>query len=119
MLSINEVLNTLISAAKPSDKCNNAKVVRPCVKANGVVIPSTSYFMYIYLIKRYPPDYPCPCQADGKPGGAIDGSGKGSLTNPDEGSFNDEVIVDGFQNPLDVAFTDDKKWAFVCTKEVH
>ena len=56
--------------------------------------------------------------ADGSAGGAISGDGESSRANPNRGEFVDEVIADGFTNPVGMAFTDNTNELFVITKEV-
>ena len=106
VMPLGEILNTLISAAPPNAECAADAADRPCVRFNGA------------LINNYPPDWPCPCHADGSAGGAVDGQGQPSASNPYAGQFVEDIVVEGFTNPVGMSFTDNGL-LFVCTKEVQ
>ncbi len=102
--AIREQVDLSISAAMPSQQCQATAYQRPCIKFDGSAVPD-----------YYPPDYPCPCPALGDNSGSFIGRGKGTTPNAYSDEFQDVVLADGFDRPVNVAFTSDGKF-FVNTK---
>lgn len=106
--AIHEIHNPRIVAAPLSTECASNRFTRPCPK--GVppgFIPE----------EDYPPDWSCPCIADGTLSGAIEGDGEPFLPNEDADGFVEYILADGFPNIIDVSFCDDIPIMFVATRE--
>jgi len=94
-----------ISAAMPNQQCQATAYQRPCKKWDGSNIPD-----------YYPADWPCPCPTiAGDGGGAFVGNGKPSTTNAYSDEFEDVVLADGFDKPVNVIFSKNGLF-FVTTK---
>lgn len=107
--AIDEILNPLINAAAYSPACEAAAETRPCpITYAGARLGENDI----------PPDSPCPCPATGDPGGGYRyGSGLPVQPNEDADFFVDEVLADGFINPVAMAFTDNSNELYVGTRE--
>lgn len=92
----------------PDADCVTNAFNRPCLDGTGnPLVP-------------YPDGYPCPCPARGLPsvGGSITGNGVPSAADPHQGEFVNEVLVQGFTNPVAMSFTDNTNTLLVATKDV-
>jgi hypothetical protein len=102
--AIREQVDLKISAAMPSQQCQDTAFQRPCRRFDGSAIPD-----------YYPADHPCPCPATADNSGAFIGRGRASTPNAYSDEFQDVVLADGFNNPVNVAFSNNGKF-FVNTK---
>jgi len=102
---INEYLNPRIVVTEPRAECVTNALSRPCPVTYGAAKLTAA---------DLPPDAPCPCPANGSPGGGYPGAqGEPSKPNNDIDFFVDEIIANGFINPVAMSFTDNSNELYV------
>eukprot|EP01114_Cavostelium_apophysatum_P015826 TRINITY_DN4399_c0_g1_i3.p1 TRINITY_DN4399_c0_g1~~TRINITY_DN4399_c0_g1_i3.p1 ORF type:complete len:1600 (-),score=362.71 TRINITY_DN4399_c0_g1_i3:1191-5990(-) len=101
-------LNLAITVAAPRPQCLASVNARPC--------PITRAAAFLDAV-HLPSDGSCPCPALGDGSGAIAGAiGQKVEPNPEKDFFVDEVIANGFDNPVAMSFTDNSNELFVGTR---
>jgi len=106
-----EILNRNIAVAQPRLACQTQGSQRPC--------PVTRAAALLDALHVGPDGWQCPCPVGnlGDGSGVVIGStGTVVQPNPDNGFFADEVLVNGFDNPIGMSFSDSSPELFVATR---
>jgi len=110
VLGRGEILNRDILVQPMRAACITNAFVRPCPITRGAALLDAAHL---------PDDWQCPCPisnpADGS-GNILNPTGSRVQANPDNGFFVDEVLVNGFDNPIGMSFSDSSPELFVATR---
>lgn len=112
---IGELHNNRIPVVPSREGCHNTETVRPCPPTRGENNATGTYPTQLGAT-TYPPNWPCPCKVEPGSGQWQNPTGIQNIPNADSDFFVDRILVDGIDNPIQMAFTDNTNELFVATR---